>query len=86
MGELGQIVERLIKEGYAADMGAHRGSCKGFYATVYLPDEDPCEECESSCPTSWEKSGHGWTLLEALKNAEMIAKGAASSARVGTFV
>lgn len=71
---IGETIARLVDEGFDLCLGPHYG-LPGFYATVFtMHDTRVCDECEAPDVNDWEGSGHGWTLEEALANAEKIAK------------
>lgn len=71
---LGEHIARLIEDGFNIDLGPHT-DMRGYYATVFIHSETPvCDKCEAPHINDWDQAGHGWSLHEALINAEKIAK------------
>lgn len=70
-----RCVSRLLGEDFNVTVGPHDGYT-GYFATVFKNDDKECGVRSQSVRLGpWDRAGHGYSMMEALKNAELIAKG-----------
>ena len=60
---------RLLKEGFEVRIGSHVDNRNGYFVGVTE------NECIADDDDGWDSVGHGFTVEEALINAELVAKG-----------
>jgi hypothetical protein len=73
MRSIGAKIARLAND-FDIQTGPHTEGVPGFYALVYHAEDLPtCDECENPTGIDWDMCGHGWSVTEALANAEAIA-------------
>lgn len=71
-----KLLNRLLKENFDINFGRHHNRV-GYYATMCKTHD----YCTSPSQDGWDSAGHGFTLEEALVEAEAIAKGQQSQTK-----
>ena len=71
---VGIHVADMVEKGFDVSLGKHMDGLLGYYAAILPPDTEECGECDNPLH-DWDTTGHGFTLLTAILNGELIAAG-----------